>query len=96
MLPTEVQVVRETHPLFGQLLLASGFKRLGGVLHLVVRLPDGSPGTLRAEATNVFGDSIPSEGITAIVSVEGVRHLRRLVQSMRPWPKSRGIPRKQK
>jgi hypothetical protein len=44
VLPAEVRVTAATHPLFGRLLWASGFKRLGGVLHLVVTLPDGSPG----------------------------------------------------
>src|SRR6266540_6225568 len=54
VLPAEVRVTAATHPLFGRLLWASGFKRLGGVLHLVVVLPDGSPGTIRADATGVF------------------------------------------
>lgn len=43
VLPREVRVVVETHPLFG-LLLASGLKRLNGIVHLVVVLPDGSAG----------------------------------------------------
>jgi hypothetical protein len=38
-------------------LVCSGFKRWNGVLLLVVELPDGSPGTVRADATNVFGQS---------------------------------------
>ena len=42
------------HPLFGELLACSGFKRRNGVLLLVVELPDGSPGTVRADATDVF------------------------------------------
>jgi hypothetical protein len=44
VLPCEVRVTGETHPLFGRLVKASSFKRLNGVLHLVVELPDGSPG----------------------------------------------------
>ena len=43
------------HPLFGRLLLASGFKRHGGVLFLVVLLPDGSPGTIPVAATDILG-----------------------------------------
>jgi hypothetical protein len=80
VLPTEVRVTAETHPLFGQLLEATGFKRLGGVLHLVVMLRDGSPGTIRAEATNVFGEPAPVVGST-VLSVEGIRHLRAVVLS---------------
>jgi hypothetical protein len=80
VLPTEVRVTAETHPLFGQLLQARGFKRLGGLLHLVVMLRDGSPGTIRAEATNVFGESAPVVG-TTVLSVEGIRHLRAVVAS---------------
>jgi hypothetical protein len=80
VLPTEVRVTAETHPLFGQLLEATGFKRLGGVLHLVVMLRDGSPGTVRAEATNVFGEPTPVVGMT-VLSVEGIRYLRAVVLS---------------
>ena len=42
------------HPLFGELLAALAFRRFAGVLHLVVELPDGSPGTIRADATDVL------------------------------------------
>jgi len=55
VLPCEVRVVAETHPLFGRLLAARSFKRWNGALLLVVELPDGSPGTIRADATDVFG-----------------------------------------
>jgi hypothetical protein len=44
-LPMQVRVVAAAHPLWGQSLYATAFRRLNGVLHLVVRLPDGSPGT---------------------------------------------------
>ena len=47
VLPCEVRVVAETHPLFGRLLAAKSFKRWNGVLLLVIDLPDGSPGTIR-------------------------------------------------
>ena len=47
VLPCEVRVVAQTHPLFGRLLSAQSFKRWNGVLLLVVELPD-SPGTIRA------------------------------------------------
>ena len=38
VLPCEVQVIAETHPLFGRLLAARSFKRWNGVLMLVVDL----------------------------------------------------------
>ena len=78
VLPCEVRVAAAVHPLFGCLLPASGFSRRDGVLLLVVRLPDGSPGTIPAEATNVFGETVVVSAAASVLSVEGVRHLRRL------------------
>jgi hypothetical protein len=95
VLPTEVRVTAETHPLFGQLLRAIGFKRLGGVLHLVVVLRDESPGTIRAEATSVFGEPAPVAGST-VLSVEGIRHLRAVVASHSGRRGSRGPRRARK
>jgi len=82
VLPAEVRVTSEVHPLFGRLLWASGFKRLGGVLHLVVTLPDGSPGTIRADATGVLGDGLELQAPPGtVLSVEGIRQLRVLVDA---------------
>jgi hypothetical protein len=54
-----VQVTASMHALFGELLAATGFKRWNGVPLLVVTLPDGSPGTIRADATDIFAtDSV--------------------------------------
>ena len=44
VLPCEVRVVAETHPLFGRLLAAKSFKRWNGVVLLVIDLPDGFAG----------------------------------------------------
>jgi hypothetical protein len=78
VLPCEVRVTGEAHPLFGRLVKASSFKRLNGVLHLVVELPDGSPGTIRAEATDVLGvEGAP--GPAVVLDAEGLRRLRALV-----------------
>jgi hypothetical protein len=66
-----------THPLFGRLLQASGFKRRSGVLLLVVTLPDGTPGTIRADATNILGDVQP-QAPEVVLSTEGLRNLHRL------------------
>jgi hypothetical protein len=78
VLPCEVRVVAETHPLFGRLLRALSFKRLSGVVHLVVELPDGSPGTIRADATDVLGER-PVRGPLMVLDGEGLRALHALV-----------------
>jgi hypothetical protein len=76
-------VTSPVHPLFGRLLSASGFKRWNGSLLLVVVLPDGTPGTIPAEATDVFGVP-PAPVVTAVLSVEGVRRLRAVVEPLAP------------
>ena len=76
-----LRVVAETHPLFGRLLKAASFKRFDGVWHPVVVLPDGSPGTIPAQATDVFGE-VGVECDLTVLSVEGVRRLQSLVVSL--------------
>jgi hypothetical protein len=66
------------HPLCGELLAASGFRRWDGVLLLVVELPDGSPGTIRVEATDVLSDPPVMRAMT-VLDADGLRELRRLV-----------------
>jgi hypothetical protein len=78
VLPGEVRVTSAVHPLFGRVLRATGFKRWEGALLLVVVLPDGSPGTVPAAATDVLGTA-PAEAMVSTLSVEGVRRLRRLL-----------------
>jgi hypothetical protein len=67
------------HPLFGEELAARTFKRLRGELLLVVVLPDGSPGTISVEATDVLGEPVSLKWAEGTLSVEGVRHLRALL-----------------
>jgi hypothetical protein len=81
VLPCEVRVIAATHPLFGRLLMATAFKRLSGVLYLVAMLPDGTPGTVPAATTSVFGDTTAAGGCGTVLSVEGVRRLRSLVEA---------------
>jgi hypothetical protein len=81
VLPCEVRVVAETHPLFGRLLAARSFKRWNGALLLVVELPDGSPGTVRADATDVLGGGLV-EGAVSVLDAEGLRELHRLTQRL--------------
>jgi hypothetical protein len=43
-----------------------------------VELPDGSPGTIRADATDVLGEA-PASGPALVLDGEGVRALQALV-----------------
>jgi hypothetical protein len=81
VLPCSVRVTAAVHPLFGELLAASGFRRSAGVVYLVVELPDGSPGTIRADATDVLV-AAEQESVTAVLDAVGVRALRALVAAM--------------
>jgi hypothetical protein len=67
--------------LFGRLLAAKAFKRWNGVLLLVVELPDGSPGTIRADATDVLG-SAPEAGPGWVLDPAGLGELHRLVRQL--------------
>ena len=81
MLPCGVRVIAETHPLFGRLLSARSFMRWNGALLLVVDLPDGSPGTIRADATDVFGGDEP-QGVASVLDAAGLRELYSLVHRL--------------
>jgi hypothetical protein len=80
VLPCEVRVVAETHPLFGRLVAAKSFKRWNGVLLLVIDLPDGSPGTIRCDATDVLG--VVEPGPRSVLDGAGLRALHRLVEPL--------------
>ena len=72
------------HPLFGQVLSASQFRRVDGVVFLVVELPDGSPGTIRADATSLCSDvEEPAGSAGVVLDAEGLRVLRALVVRLR-------------
>lgn len=77
-------MISATHPLCGRLLDAWAFRRVEGVVLLVVELPDGSPGTIEAEATSVLGDAPAGSeaGEGTVLSAQGVRRLRRLVDGL--------------
>jgi hypothetical protein len=89
LLPCEVTVLAETDPLCGERLAALGFRRRAGRLYLVVLLPDGTPGTIAADACDIFGKRTEVVPSTAL-SVDGVRRLRRLVQLHGPVVASQG------
>jgi hypothetical protein len=76
-LPVEVTVTAAYHPLVGARLAVEGRRRVRGVRCLIVRLPDGTPGTVEVSATSAAaGGETPADGL---LSVEGVRRLRRLL-----------------
>ena len=76
-------VTASAHPLFGERLVVEGRRRVGGVPCLIVRLPDGTPGTIEVQATSV-GSAASEPASGALLSVEGVRRLRRLLAGSVP------------
>ena len=81
MLPCEVRVISKTHPLSGRRVAARSFKRANGVLLLVIELPDGSPGTIQADATDVLGPA-GAAGLAVVLDAAGWRRLRELVVAL--------------
>jgi hypothetical protein len=63
------------------MLDAVSFVHLRGVLHLVVRLPDSSPGTIPASATDIFGVAAAA-GPAVVLDAGGLRRLRALVTAL--------------
>jgi hypothetical protein len=63
------------------MLDAVSFMHLGGVLHLVVRLPDSSRGTIPASATDIFG-AVAAAGPALVLDASGLRRLRALVTAL--------------
>jgi hypothetical protein len=83
VLPCQVRVTASAHPLLGWLLTAHHFRRVNGVVFLVVDLPDESPGTIRADATDVLGASA-EESVGTVLDGDGLRALRAMVTRLRP------------
>jgi hypothetical protein len=81
MLPRAVRVTAVTHPLYGRTLDAVSFMHRRGVLHLVVRLPDSSPATIPASATDVFGERAVT-GPAMVLDPDGLRRLHALVMAL--------------
>jgi len=76
-LPEEVAITAVHHPLAGMRLPVEGRRAVRGVACLIVRLPDGTPGTVAVSATSARADIDPPAGL--LLSVEGLRRLRRLL-----------------
>ena len=81
-MPEEVTVTTPAHPLVGVRLAVEGRRRVRGVPCLIVRLPDGTPGTIEVQATSV--GSAGGEAAATLLSVDGVRRLRRLLAPRAP------------
>jgi hypothetical protein len=82
-----VRVTAAVHPLFGELLACSSFRRWNGVLLLVVELPDGSPGTVRADATDIFATA-PMASTGLVLDGEGIQALHAYVVALQQRPAS--------
>ena len=76
-----MRVTSAAHPLSGRLVAARSFKRLNGVLLLVVELPDGSPGTIPAAATDALGP-VEADGPVVVLDAAGWRRLRALAMTL--------------
>jgi hypothetical protein len=77
-LPEEVTVIAAHHPLAGMRLAVEGRRAVRGAACLIVRLPDGTPGTVELSATSCAAVEADAPA-GALLSVEGVRRLRRLL-----------------
>jgi hypothetical protein len=82
-LPEEVTVTAAHHPLAGRRLAVEGRRAIRGRAHLIVRLPDGTPGTVELSATSCAA-VVADAPVGALLSVEGLRRLRRLLSPSAP------------
>jgi hypothetical protein len=80
-LPFEVVVVEPTHPLAGRALCGGGQRTVRGERCLLVRLADGSAGTVALSATNAGQRGARTGGERAVLSPAGVRRLRALLDA---------------
>jgi len=82
-LPCVVVVTAVAHPLHGSRLHAYAVRRVDGVLHLHVELPDGMPGLVAAEATDALGADRAGAGAGLVLDGDGLRRLRAVVMRLR-------------
>ena len=76
--PSEVLITELAHPLVGRTLVVEGLRTVRGERCLLVRLPDGSAGSVALSATNVGGRRAHAD-VGAVLSPAGVRRLRALL-----------------
>ena len=77
----DVQVIDHLHPLFGHSLPATRFIRRDGILFLIVTLPDSSPATIAADVTDALGRSDTHTELPTVLSIDGIRRLKVLVET---------------
>jgi hypothetical protein len=76
--PSEVLITEPAHPLVGRMLVVEGQRTVGSERCLLVRLPDGSAGSVAVSATSVGSRGVQAGG-GALLSSAGVRRLRALL-----------------
>ena len=64
-------------------LRAYAVRHVAGVPHLKVELPDGMPGLVAAEATDVFGAETAGAGAGLVLDGAGLRRLHAVVMRLR-------------
>jgi len=74
-LPPDVLVTARAHPLVGARLVVEGWRTVGGVVCLIVRLPDGSASMIAAAATDVAAGASPDEASSAAAAGRRLRAL---------------------
>ena len=79
-MPADVLVTSRAHPLAGTRLAVEGRTTVDGVRCLVVRLPDGTPGTIAVAATSAGAPGQAATG--ALLTVDGVRVVRGLLDAV--------------
>ena len=80
-LPERVRIVWQDHLLYGTELPVHGWHRIDGEIHLLLTLPDGSRGYFPAAGTALF-DTQADDRPAVIVTGEGVRQLRQLMEAL--------------
>jgi len=80
-LPERVRIVWQDYQLSGTELPVHGWHRLRGEIHLLLTLPDGSRSYFPAAGTALF-DAQEAERPAVIVTGDGVRQLRQLLEAL--------------
>jgi len=81
-LPERVRIVWPHHQLCGTELVAHGWQRIDGEIHLRLTLNDGSFGYLPAAWTDLFETAAEGQPAQHAISLTGFRSLRALVQAL--------------
>jgi hypothetical protein len=88
-LPECVRIVWQDHQLHGTELPVHGWHRIHGEIHLLLTLPDGSRGYFPAAGTALF-DAQEADRPAVIVTGDGIRRLRQLMEVLQERSRRRG------